>query len=134
MGHDMDDARDLPKWSGVTPDKAPANPKQAYGDLKDQLALCPHEGLRHQALAQQLGAKKYGPYNWRENKVEAMTYAHAIMRHVQEFIDGVDEDAESGASPLGHIMASCAIVLDAAHQGMLIDNRPRNRLGVKPGD
>ena len=105
----------------------PANPKQAFGDLKDQLALNPHSAAIEQSKAHRLGHNKYGFMNWRENPVEAMTYAHAMIRHIYEWIEGRDTDAESGAHPFGHVMSSAAIVIDAAEQGTLIDNRPRNR-------
>lgn len=101
-----------------------ANPKAAFGAAKPSLALVPGAAMVEMAGVFELGAKKYGPFNWRITKVEAMTYANAAMRHIMSWIDGEDIDPESGKSHLGHGMASLGIVIDAMHTANLIDNRP----------
>lgn len=100
------------------------DPKGDAGALKPQLQLIPPAFNVQVAGALALGAKKYGPWNWRENKVELMTYLGAMKRHIDEVISGVDIDPESGFTHLGHVAASCAIVIDAKQAGMLVDNRP----------
>ena len=70
------------------------------------------------------GSKKYGSFNWVEEPVEYMTYVGAIYRHMLEALAGVERDPSSGAHPLGHVMACCAILIDAEAQESLIDNRP----------
>ena len=69
------------------------------------------------------GAGKYGPFNWRDNPVEAMTYIAAAKRHLGSFLEG-EWLASDGVQHLGHVMACCAIILDAKASGTLIDNRP----------
>lgn len=101
-----------------------ADPKGLAGAAKPQLQLVPPVLTRETAKALALGAAKYGPWNWRENKVEMMTYLGAMKRHIDAIIEGEDIDPESGASHLGHVAAGCGIVLDAAAHGQLIDNRP----------
>ncbi len=101
-----------------------ADPKGAAGKLKPQLQLIPPALNVEVAKALSLGAEKYGPWNWRENKVEIMTYLGAIRRHLDCIIEREDIDPESGAHHLGHIAAGCAIVLDATKHGTLVDNRP----------
>lgn len=103
-----------------------ANPKQAYGDLKVALQLVPPALVIHAAKALKEGAGKYGPYNWRKTKVEALTYVGAILRHLAAYQDGEDLDPESatGKSHLDGVAASLAILLDAQDGGTLIDNRP----------
>lgn len=100
------------------------DPKGAAGALKPQLQLLPPVFSREVAAALTLGARKYGPWNWRENKVEIMTYLGAMKRHIDCVIEGQDIDPESAAHHLGHVAAGCAIVLDARHAGTLVDNRP----------
>lgn len=100
------------------------DPKGEAGKLKCPLHLLPPSALSQTAWVMALGAKKYGPWNWRENKVEAMTYVGAIMRHMSAWSSGEDTDPESGQSHLAHISAGCNILMDAAHVGNLIDNRP----------
>jgi hypothetical protein len=100
------------------------DPKGAAGAQKPQLQLLPPIFNREVATALALGARKYGPWNWRENQVEIMTYLAAMRRHIDCLIDGEDIDPESGAHHLGHVAAGCAIVLDARRAGTLVDNRP----------
>lgn len=80
-------------------------------------------GMVAQAGAHQLGAEKYGERNWVENKVCLNTYLSAMMRHIAAYKEGEDLDPESGISHLGHVMAGCAIVLDAQKAGTLVDDR-----------
>lgn len=105
-----------------------ADPKGKAGKLKPQLQLIPPALNEEVAGALALGSVKYGPWNWRENKVEMMTYIGAMRRHLDAVIEGEDMDPESGFSHLGHVAAGCAIVLDAKKHGMLIDNRPGAQL------
>jgi hypothetical protein len=101
-----------------------ADPKGQAGAAKTQLQLVPPVLSAEAAKALALGAAKYGPWNWRENRVELMTYLGAMKRHIDAIIDGEDIDPESGAFHLGHVAAGCGIVLDARRHGTLIDNRP----------
>lgn len=100
-----------------------SDPKQAIGATKPPLALIPPAAEEECAKALACGAAKYGTFNWRENNVEIMTYLHAMKRHIGKILDGEDIDPESGAAHEGHIMASCAIILDARRHNMLLDNR-----------
>jgi DNA polymerase III epsilon subunit-like protein len=100
------------------------DPKGAIGATKPPLALLPPAFNEEVAKALSLGARKYGTFNWRETKVEMMSYLHAMRRHLDEVIERIDIDPESGAHHLGHVAANCAIILDARKHGTLVDNRP----------
>lgn len=100
------------------------DPKGAVGAMKVDLSIIPPVALVHMALALQDGARKYGGWNWRGANVSNMTYMSAIGRHEKNYIDGEDFAEDSGCHHLGHIMASCAITLDAGYSGTLVDNRP----------
>ena len=100
------------------------NPKDAIGDTKPDLSLIPSAMLIETAGVMGLGARKYGPYNWRENKVRARVYIAAAQRHLLQYLDGDDTDIESGFSHLAHAAACCGIVLDAAALDRLVDDRP----------
>lgn len=102
----------------------PPNPKQRFGDMKVPLGLFPSSALIHGAQAFADGAEKYGPYNWRDKAVEAMTYIHAAERHLRAWLDREEDASDSGNHHLGHVLACVAIILDAQEQGNLIDNRP----------
>lgn len=100
------------------------NPKSKFGAAKPSPALIPSSAILHEAKVFGLGAKKYGPYNWRKDPVSAMTYLNACLRHIQQIIDGVEIDPESGASHAAHARACLAIYIDAKECGKLIDDRP----------
>lgn len=101
------------------------NPKDLLGVKKVQLNLVPASSVIYQALAMEDGAKKYGPYNWRENKVIASIYVAAAMRHLQAWYDSGEELAEDSKKPhLGHAMACLGIIIDAKETGNLVDDRP----------
>ena len=70
------------------------------------------------------GAKKYGPFNWRSNKVIASIYIGAAMRHLESWYDGEENAKDSGVPHLGHALASIGILVDALTTGNLVDDRP----------
>lgn len=111
---------------GAAPALNPPNPKQRYGDMKSAMQLVPPALTIGAARALKEGAAKYGAYNWRNSKVELMTYLGAIQRHEAAIRDGEDVDPESktGKLHIDGIAACAAIILDAYHGGFLIDNRP----------
>jgi hypothetical protein len=77
------------------------------------------------ALALMDGARKYGPYNWRDEGVSASTYISAAERHIRAWLDGETDAADSKVHHLGHAIACLAIILDAETIGNLVDDRPR---------
>lgn len=101
------------------------DPKGEAGKDKCPLWLIPPKPLEEAAFVHALGARKYGPWNWRRNKVSASTYISAIMRHLNAWRSGEDNDPESGRSHLAHIVAGCFILMDAALFGNLIDDRAK---------
>ena len=105
------------------PSPMPPNPKALYGAQKPDLSLLPPVGLHHAALALEEGARKYGPFNWRDSPVEARTYVAAAMRHLCDYADRTDRASDSDVHNLGHVIACCLILLDATEGGHLIDNR-----------
>lgn len=109
----------------------PTNPKDIIGLTKAPLRLVPPAALIECAVVMGLGAKKYGPYNWRDNAVRATVYLEAAMRHILQAADGVDVDPESGMTHYAHAMACMAILIDATHVGNLIDDRHKS--GVVEG-
>jgi hypothetical protein len=102
-----------------------SNPKTQYAVKKPSLGLIPKAALEAAAAAHQLGAEKYGPWNWRDNNVSAMVYVNAMMRHIQQWKEVEDNDPDTLASHLGNVIACCGILLDAQAHGCLIDDRPK---------
>lgn len=106
------------------------NPKSVVGASKVPLWLLPFPALIEMAKAFADGVKKYNPFNWRKTPVAASVYISAIQRHLGAWTDGEDLASDSGVSHLAHIMAGCAILLDAEKAGTLVDDRPK--LGAVP--
>jgi len=100
------------------------NPKDILAERKVALGLLPGAGKICGALAIAEGAKKYGPYNWRDKAVKMTIYLDAIERHLLALRDGEWKDPESKIPHLGHIVAGAAIVLDANSVGKLINDLP----------
>ena len=100
------------------------NPKTAVGATKVPLHLVPPVASHYLALAFKDGASKYGPYNWREHRVSASVYYGAARRHLDAWWDGEDVSRDALVHHLGHVMACCAILLDAMSVDKLNDDRP----------
>lgn len=100
------------------------NPKQAYGDKKVPLGLVPSTGVIYAARAFAEGARKYGAFNWRKSAVESMTYVAAAQRHLLAWVDGQDDDLDTGHPHLAHAIACLMILADAHECGNLLDTRP----------
>lgn len=84
----------------------------------------PPVALLHCGRGMEDGVVKYGLTNWRVNSVSAAVYYNAAFRHLASWWDGEQNASDSGVHHLGHVMACCAIILDAEAGGNLIDDRP----------
>lgn len=100
------------------------NPKDLIGSRKPDLSLIPPSALVLDALVMADGARKYGPYNWREKPVRARCYVAAALRHLLAYLDGEDNATDSGLSHLAHARAGIGILIDAIETGNVIDDRP----------
>lgn len=100
------------------------NPKTAIGVTKVPLHLVPPSAKHYLALALADGARKYGPYNWRDHAISVSVYKAAAERHLDAFWDGENVAPDSGVHHVAHAMACCALMLDAFSLGMLNDDRP----------
>lgn len=101
------------------------NPKDIAASKRAPLQLIPPSALVRMSIAFENGANKYGPYNWRDKKIEYMNYIGAALRHLEAAIDGEDNDPESGTLTLAHAMACLAILIDSIENNCVIDNRPK---------
>lgn len=99
------------------------NPKDTVGAKKAPTRFVPQALVLEAAAVMATGAVKYGPFNWREQPVSAVTYAEAIQRHLSAWVEGQDNAEDSGLNHIAHIAASCGILLDAAANGTLLDDR-----------
>jgi hypothetical protein len=101
------------------------NPKTKFGVQKPSMSVVPPAALVPLMKAMADGAQKYGAFNWRDKTVSSTVYYDAAMRHLMAWFDGEESAADSGVHHLGHVMACCAIILDAQASATINDNRPR---------
>jgi hypothetical protein len=111
-------------------DTKPTNPKDVMATTKVPLALCSPVAKAYWAVAQYLGAKKYGSWNWRAAGVLSSVYVNAAHRHLDAWWSGEEYD-EEGTHNLGAVMACIGILLDARTAGKLVDDRPPS-VDVRP--
>lgn len=113
---------------GPLSDDPDVNPKKAAGAVKAPMHnLSPIATIQVENVLAG-GEYKYGFMNYRESRIDARTYIGAIKRHFNKWQDGVDFDKESGQHELAHVMACCAILIDAHFTGKFIDNRSKTGL------
>jgi hypothetical protein len=101
------------------------NPKAAIGAAKAPFFGIPWTAVIEMGTVMDGGAHKYGAYNYRDTRISTTTYHDAILRHFMLWADGEDDDPESKASHLAHVMACCALMIDADHGDMLEDDRSK---------
>lgn len=107
-----------------------SNPKDLLGAKKVDFSKVPAVGVAWEALAMMDGGGKYGPFNWRDNKVVASIYVAAAKRHLDLWFEGERCAEDSGCHHLGHARACMGILLDAEATGNLIDDRPVNASSI----
>ena len=100
------------------------NPKDRIGQNKPPLHLIPPSAEIAESMVMALGAAKYGQCNWRTSPVRASVYISAAKRHLAQWLDGQDNDQESGVTHLAHARACMGILIDAEATGNMIDDRP----------
>ncbi len=102
------------------------NPKAIEGRKKLQSQFTPIAVLNemHDGMAE--GARKYGAYNWRENKIEVSDYYDSTMRHVNSWWGGEDIDPDSGVHHISKAITGLLVLRDAILEDFIIDDRPRS--------
>jgi hypothetical protein len=84
---------------------------------KPQWGLVPFKSLEPMVRVLEYGATKYSPYNWQKGQ-DYVLLCESLLRHTFAFLNGEDNDPESGLSHAGH-MACNTMMLN-----WMIQNRP----------
>lgn len=103
------------------------NPKNAAAVNKPSTYAIPPIAILALGAAMKNGADKYGPFNWRQNEVIASVFIDAINRHFLAWQACENNASDSGIHHLAHIMANCAILLDAIHNSVFNDDRSKSQ-------
>jgi len=102
------------------------NPKDLIGSKKPDYGYVPMAPLYEVGKAMRDGAQKYGPFNWREQPVNANVYVNAARRHLDLWAAGEEIADDSKVHHLAHAMACMVILMDAQQHNSLNDNRVRD--------
>ena len=89
---------------------------------KANLSLLPKDSLWEIAQVLEFGAVKYSPYNWRKG-FDYSRLVSAAMRHITQFNDGQDKDAETDLSHLAHAICCLMFLLEQTKHGTGKDDR-----------
>lgn len=104
--------------------KKDTNPKDAVGIRKAGLSCLPVNVLFEVGVGMLEGARKYGRHNWRAIGVRASVYFDAAMRHLAQWWEGEDLDADSGVHHVTKAIACLLVLRDAQIREMCSDDRP----------
>jgi len=107
-------------------DEKPSNPKDIIGSNKLPLSVVPTSTKAYLALGHSEGHLKYGFINWREAGIRARIYIDALYRHIDKWMEGEEEDPETGVPHLANAITCLSIIIDAKESGQLIDDRPKS--------
>jgi hypothetical protein len=99
------------------------NPKDRFGLAKVPFSLIPSTSLVLMAMGLKIGARKYGPFNWRVESVQGRIYLEAALRHLLLLLDGEDYDRDTGLHHGAFVLSTMAIFIDTLVHGRQIDNR-----------
>lgn len=107
--------------------RQPVNPKDLAGASKPSLAAVPMGVLWEIGQGMAEGARKYGPFNWRDTPIQAHVYCDATLRHLLAWWEREDIDPDSGVHHVTKAITSLMVLRDAIREKSWIDNRPRSR-------
>lgn len=96
---------------------------------KPPLSLISRAALRQEAAVMAYGAQKYGKWNWRDH-ADSWDYTQLVdsaLRHIYDWLDGEDDDPESGESHLAHVRCNMAMLLDLIDANLGNDDRSRRK-------
>jgi hypothetical protein len=94
-----------------------------YDTGKPPLANLPWAAIEGMSQVQAYGHQKYKDFNNYRKGMEVTRNLSCALRHIKEYLEGHDVDAESGEHPLAHAMCRIAFVLQNIDDGKAIDDR-----------
>ncbi len=76
-----------------------------YNNDKPRWSLVPQSSLIPMVRVLEFGAKKYDAHNWKKG-LSITEICESLKRHLDAFMEGEDNDPESGLSHIGHIQCN----------------------------
>ena len=88
-----------------------------FNEGKPKWSLVPQSALIPMVRVLEYGVKKYAPYNWAKG-LSIKETCESLKRHLDSFMEGEDNDLESGISHIGHIQCNAMFL------SWMMKNRP----------
>lgn len=110
----------LPKAKDAIQDDGKA---KTNDEGKPPMAWLPWAGIEEVAMVQAYGHSKYKDFNNYRKGMEVSRNLSCAMRHIGQYMEGIDLDEESGRSHLGHAACRILFVLQNLADGTAIDDR-----------
>lgn len=101
-----------------------------YDDGKSALELIPPKAEVEIGNVMGYGADKYGEYNYLQG-MEWTRMVGAAKRHINSWLDGEDNDPESGLHHLAHAAISCMMALEYQFRKVGTDDRFKTPVPVE---
>lgn len=93
-----------------------------YNKNKVEWGLVDWKSLEPMVRVLMYGAEKYEIDNWKKGQ-DLKSLSSCLMRHLVAFMDGEDNDPESGESHLGHILCNAMFMIHSQANHLWTDNR-----------
>lgn len=104
-----------------------------YDNGKPDLTLLNYSFLSKVAEVMMFGEKKYGRDNYRQG-ISNVRILGAVLRHINQYLDGQDTDEESGLPHLAHAAAGINMFFGIQDAGTAEDLRPGDRVAKTKAD
>lgn len=104
------------------------NKEQAlrYNEKKRQWTLVDFHSLEVMVEVLEFGAKKYTADNWKKG-LPTTQIVESLLRHTFAYLNGEDEDPESGLPHTGHILCNAMFLAHMHKFKPEFDDRTKNK-------
>jgi hypothetical protein len=96
-----------------------------YDEGKVPLSRLPWAAIRELAMVQAYGCEKYGDFENYRKGLEVSRNISCALRHIVAYMEGFDNDRDSGLPHLAHALSRIAFVIQNQHDRTAIDDRFR---------
>jgi len=85
-----------------------------FNEGKERWSLVDFESLKPMVKVLEFGAQKYDDHNWKKG-LKTTEVAESLIRHLTAYLNGEDNDKETGLPHTGHILCN-AMFLSYMHE------------------
>ena len=95
-----------------------------YNNGKPKWGLVPQSALLPMVGVLEFGAEKYDAHNWQKG-LSITEICESLKRHLDDLMEGVDYDPESGHHHVGHIQCNALFLAWMLKHRPDLDDRPK---------